>query len=121
MQSNSFLQYQRRMKMKKGRSNAKGLFGIEKIPCDNPCRALLDSIAATHLFAGFESLHQKILDATHLRGIRLERRSIDGMLCFNLCLLKEPTPPNNSKMRITVLLRSPLPSPGFGWDKISIA
>jgi hypothetical protein len=46
------------MATKKGRSNAKSLFGIEKIPCDNQIRALLDPVAATHLFSGFEILHQ---------------------------------------------------------------
>lgn len=58
MQSSSFLQYQRQMDTKKGRSNAKSLFGIAKIPCDNQIRALLDPVAATHLFSGFECLHQ---------------------------------------------------------------
>ena len=66
MQSSYFLQYQRQMETKKGRSNAKSLFGIEKIPCDNQCRTLLDPVAARHLFGGFESLHQS-LEATGKR------------------------------------------------------
>ena len=66
MQSSSFLQYQRQMETKKGRSNAKSLFGIEKISCDNQCRTLLDPVAARHLFGGFESLHQS-LEATGKR------------------------------------------------------
>lgn len=58
MQSSSFLQYQRQMATTKSRSNAKSLFGIEKLPCDNQIRALLDPVSATHLFSGFACLHQ---------------------------------------------------------------
>ena len=58
MPSSSFLQYQRQMATKKGRSNAKSLFGIEKIPCDNQIRTLLDSVSPSLIFSGFESLHQ---------------------------------------------------------------
>ncbi|WP_396133383.1 ISNCY family transposase [Acaryochloris sp. 'Moss Beach'] len=58
MQSSSFLQYQRQMATKKGRSNAKSLFGIEQIPCDNQIRSLLDPVAASAVCSGFESLHQ---------------------------------------------------------------
>lgn len=58
MQSGSFLQYQRQMATKKGRSNAKSLFGIEKIPCDNQIRNLLDPVSPSAIFPGFDSLHQ---------------------------------------------------------------
>ncbi len=34
-QSPSFLQHQRLMKQKKGQDNAKSLFGLSEIPCDN--------------------------------------------------------------------------------------
>ena len=34
-QSPSFLQHQRLMKQKKGQDNAKSLFGLAEIPCDN--------------------------------------------------------------------------------------
>jgi hypothetical protein len=58
LQSSSFLQYQRQMMTKKGRSNAKTLFGIQKIPCDNQIRNLLDPVPSAQLFQGFDSLHQ---------------------------------------------------------------
>lgn len=58
MQSSSFLQYQRQMATKKGRSNANSLFGITQIPCDNQIRTLLDPVAATAVFSGFDALHQ---------------------------------------------------------------
>lgn len=73
MQSSSFLQYQRQMATTKGRSNAKSLFGIEKIPCDNQIRALLDPVPPSLIFSGFERLHQ-CLDASGKR---------QGYRCFN--------------------------------------
>ena len=42
------------MTRNKGRSNAESLFGIEKVPCDNQIRNLLDPIAPRFLFPMFE-------------------------------------------------------------------
>jgi hypothetical protein len=42
MQSASFLSFQRRLERGHGRSNCRSLFGIEKIPCDNYIRDMLD-------------------------------------------------------------------------------
>jgi hypothetical protein len=53
-QSPSFLAHQRTMKRNKGRSNAESIFGIEKVPCDNQIRQLLDPIAPSYLFPVFE-------------------------------------------------------------------
>jgi hypothetical protein len=53
-QSPSFLAHQRTMTRNKGRSNAESLFGIEKVPCDNQIRNLLDPIAPRFLFPMFE-------------------------------------------------------------------
>jgi len=41
----------------KGRHNAASLFGIERIPCDNQIRNLLDPVAAAHVFGTFDSVH----------------------------------------------------------------
>lgn len=73
MQSSSFLQYQRQMATKKGRSNAKSLFGIDQIPGDNQIRSLLDPVDATTVLSGFDSLHQ-CLEASGKR---------DRYRCFN--------------------------------------
>ena len=43
-QSPSFLDYQRRLQQTKGQNNARTLFGVERIPCDNQVRNLLDPI-----------------------------------------------------------------------------
>jgi len=52
-QSPSFLEYQRRLQHTKGHNNAQTLLGVERIPCDNQVRTLLDPIAPRHLDAIF--------------------------------------------------------------------
>src|SRR5215510_7758087 len=52
-QSPSFLEYQRRLQHAKGHNNAHTLLGVERIPCDNQVRTLLDPIAPRHLDAIF--------------------------------------------------------------------
>ena len=52
-QSPSFLEYQRRLQHTKGHNNAQTLLGVERIPCDNQVRTLLDPIAPRHLDAVF--------------------------------------------------------------------
>nr|ADO19136.1 hypothetical protein Nfla_5405 [Nostoc flagelliforme str. Sunitezuoqi] len=49
-QSASFLDHQRLMKSNKGKDNAESLFSIEKIPCDNQIRNLLDPVPAATIF-----------------------------------------------------------------------
>jgi len=49
MQSPSFLQYQRNMERKEGRSNADSLFGVKKVPSDNQIRDILDNVEAEEL------------------------------------------------------------------------
>jgi len=57
-QSASFLEHQRLMKSNKGKDNAESLFSIEKIPCDNQIRNLLDPVPATTIFMTFEKVYQ---------------------------------------------------------------
>ena len=44
VQSPSFLQYQKNMEKKEGRSNAESLFGVKKVPSDNHIRDILDNV-----------------------------------------------------------------------------
>ena len=55
MQSSSFLEHQRLMRTQKGRDNAASLFGIDRIPCDNQIRTLLDRVPASNVFGVFRS------------------------------------------------------------------
>ena len=56
MQSPSFLAHQRTLTKGRGRSNAHTLFGLQKIPCDNPIRQLLDGVSPSHFDALFRDL-----------------------------------------------------------------
>lgn len=76
-QSPSFLDYQRRLQQTKGHHNARTLFGVERIPCDNQVRNLLDPLMPSALegvfvevfeglvhqgtFANFRGLHDQLL------------------------------------------------------------
>jgi hypothetical protein len=49
MQSPSFLDHQKHLQQAKGQNNARTLFGVENIPCDNQIRNLLDPFRASYL------------------------------------------------------------------------
>jgi hypothetical protein len=54
MQSPSFLAHQKALEEGRGRSNGASLFGIEKIPCDNHIRDMLDPVTPEALFGQFD-------------------------------------------------------------------
>lgn len=60
MQSPSFLAYQTRLEQGYGRSNATTLFGIEKIPCDNSIRSMLDPARPEQLHPVFADVMAQI-------------------------------------------------------------
>lgn len=75
-QSPSFLQFQQAMEQACGANNARSLFQIERIPCDNHIRQTLDPVAPSHLFSLFDDLHHAF-DQTGLleqmRAVQLTR------------------------------------------------
>ena len=54
MQSPSFLAHQKALEAGRGRSNCASLFGIEKTPCDNHIRAMLDPVGPEALYGQFD-------------------------------------------------------------------
>ena len=58
-QSPSFLSHQRLMQLRKGRSNAGTVFGVDEIPTDNHIRSLLYPVSV--------SPHDNLLDKRRLR------------------------------------------------------
>ncbi|NJN05354.1 MAG: ISNCY family transposase [Rhodobacteraceae bacterium] len=66
----SFLSFQQNMEKRSGRNNARSLFHIERIPCDNHIRQMLDPIKPAHLFDFFDDLHQGFADAGLLEAMR---------------------------------------------------
>ena len=61
----SFLSFQQNMEQTHGRNNARSLFGVERIPCDNHIRQTLDPVEASELFGLFDDL-RKAYDQTGL-------------------------------------------------------
>jgi len=79
-QSPSFLAHQRAMEKKKGRSNAGSLVQIEKIPCDNQIRSLLDPITPRYLYPLFEEVLLALEQAGELEPFRV----LNGQLLVSM-------------------------------------
>lgn len=82
-QSPSFLDFQRRMLQESGRSNCHSLLGVDRIPCDNHIRNLLDGVDSSH----FHGVFSRCLDTLDDHGaldpfLRLDDRlliALDGI------------------------------------------
>ena len=59
-QSPSFLAHQKTMERTRGGNNAKSFFGIERIPCDNQIRAMLDPVAPEALFPVYDHIYDTL-------------------------------------------------------------
>jgi hypothetical protein len=83
----SFLSFQQNMEKTSGRNNARSLFQIECIPCDNHIRQRLDPIEPSHLFNFFDDLHQGFEDAGLLEAMRAVKQTrliaLDGTWYFS--------------------------------------
>jgi len=77
-QSPSFLSFQKSMKKNKGISNAQTLFGMDKIPCDNHIRDLMDVVSPSFVFPVFKYIIKGIENAGHLD---LFRSFNNNLLC----------------------------------------
>lgn len=87
MQSPSFLAHQREMERKKGRNNARSLFGVQVIPSDGQTRNLLDPVEPVWLGMPFWEIYTRLADGGLLedyRGIGGTRLvSLDGSQYFS--------------------------------------
>ncbi len=79
-QSPSFLQFQRDMEKRRGQSNIQSLLQLEKIPCDNHIRDLLDEVPPAEVLPVFSSIFRDIKASGHLESYR----SINGTLLIAL-------------------------------------
>jgi len=66
----SFLSFQQNMEKAHGRNNARSLFGVQRIPCDNHIRQTLDPVAAAELFGLFDDLHKAFAQTGLLEAMR---------------------------------------------------
>jgi hypothetical protein len=70
MQSPSFLAHQKRLAEGHGRSNCQSLFEMDRIPCDNHIRALLDPVEPQHFFPVFDAAFGALRDHGGLDAFR---------------------------------------------------
>ena len=80
MQCPSFLHHQQVMTERLGRSNARSLFGITEIPCDNQIRARLDGVPTDH----FDEMFAFILKDVEKSGGLARMRCLDGRVLIPL-------------------------------------
>jgi hypothetical protein len=66
----SFLSFQQNMEKAHGRNNARSLFGVERIPCDNHIRQTLDPVEASELFGLFDELREAFAETGLLEALR---------------------------------------------------
>lgn len=71
MQSSSFLDYQRHLESREGRSNAESLFGLTQIPSLEQIRNILDQVAATNLFKIFDRIYQALEQQGYLKSFEV--------------------------------------------------
>ena len=74
MQSPSFLAHQRALAEGRRRSNAHTLFGLDRIPCDNHIRQLLDGVPTEH----FDGQFHAIVGDLDAHGALAPMRRLDG-------------------------------------------
>lgn len=67
-QSPSFLAHQKAVKQSKGRSNAETVFQMEKIPCDEHIRQMLDPVGPEHFYGEFHTVFQHIHEQGQLQA-----------------------------------------------------
>jgi len=77
-QSPSFLSFQNSMRKNRGKSNAQSLFGMQKIPCDNHIRDLMDAVPAHNIFPVFTHIIDGLQDSGYLNAFRSYN---DNLLC----------------------------------------
>ena len=80
MQSPSFLAHQRTLVERRGRSNAHTLFGLDRIPCDNQIRQLLDGVPPEH----FDDLFHDIVEDLRTHDGLEPMRRLDGRVLIAL-------------------------------------
>jgi len=69
-QSPSFLAYQKSMQEAHGHNNAQSLFHLEKIPCDNQVRQMLDPVAPQALYPVYDRIYDTLREHGILQSFR---------------------------------------------------
>jgi len=87
MQSSSFLEHQRLLQSKKGRSNARSLFQVEEIPSDPQIRNLVDPLSSAYFQDDFWYLLDQMKEQQHVlqfrNGLNTYAIALDGVSFFS--------------------------------------
>lgn len=83
IQCRSFLAHQRIMQERHGLSNARTLFGIDKIPGDNHIRTTLDDVPAERLNGVFQDCVAALKQSGHLDSFRVEIGERDLLIALD--------------------------------------
>ncbi|MEM6431313.1 MAG: hypothetical protein AAF708_18895 [Deinococcota bacterium] len=85
-QSASFLEHQRDLGRRKGKSNAENLFGLEQLPTDQQIRNLLDGVSAEALGVVYRHLVKVLVETKVLERFKVAGRyyllAMDGTHYF---------------------------------------
>ena len=76
----SFLEAQKRLETRQGRSNAATLFGIDRLPSDNHIRNMLDGVPPEH----FDPMFHHVLGRLERKGALDQMRRLDGRMLIAL-------------------------------------
>jgi hypothetical protein len=83
----SFLAHQSTMQKAKGQSNARTLFHLEEIPCDNHIRDMLDPVPPEALFACYDQVFESLRQTDQLQSWRVlqgkQLLALDGTWYFS--------------------------------------
>lgn len=79
-QSPSFLAYQKAMRKARGKDNAQSFFAIQKIPCDNQIRTMLDPVSPDALYPVYDHLYETLKE----QGILQTFRGVHGSMFIAL-------------------------------------
>ena len=86
-QSPSFLSFQTSMQISKGKNNARTIFGIDKIPCDNHIRTILDEVCPSDLYSMFPYIVNAMDETEYPEAFRVMNDNIlialDGTQYFS--------------------------------------
>src|SRR5436190_419076 len=69
-QSPSFLAHQKAMQKARGKNNAQSFFQIDKIPCDNQIREMLDPVPPQVLYPVYDHLYDTLREQGILQTFR---------------------------------------------------
>src|SRR5580765_5860076 len=104
MQSPSFLAHQRHLAAGQGRSNCQTLFAMDRIPCDNQIRAMLDPVEPEQFHPAFAAVLAELEQSDAIDRLRVLKGhlliALDGSEYYcSSCTVRTARPANAAMAR----------------------